>query len=388
MLRVPVPVPVVSVLSPEEVDRESGLREDWERRIAASTDLYRLYQSPLWWDHLRATQGDAALRLVVVRDAGSSAIRAVIPCESRIQRVSRRIGQRLFSVLRVPGVELLGGAPLVDPHPEILEAAVAGIWHAFPRAEVCRLKSLPTMGGLWQQITGSNRASRLFFAMCDGRPRRFYSIRLDGGIEQYLSRFTGKQRSDLRRKDRLLEEIAPGRVRLERVDTPDGVASVYRDLQVVAENDWLRRVKELPSIERLTDAARRGFLRSYVLYASTTPVAFVVGYQAHGVFHYSDVGFSHTYSRYSPGAVLLYRIIHDLCEHWPAEWLNFGIGDAEYKRRFSNVCTEDATVFLMRRTFRNRLRQAAVNGLDVVRRLRESRRSVRTPEVLARSTSS
>jgi hypothetical protein len=70
-------------------------------------------------------------------------------------------------------------------------------------------------------------------------------------------------------------------------------------------------------------------------------------------------------------------LIRDLLDHRPPRLLNFGIGDAPYKREFGNVHVEDASVLLLRKTLRTgilRRTHAAFHALvrTVGRRLREA----------------
>jgi hypothetical protein len=249
----------------------------------------------------------------------------------------------------------------------------AALWGVFPGTQIWRAKSVTTTSRLWQYLHSRRQGCPKWLMAFDGPTRPFYSIRLGECWTDYLGRFTAKQRHDLKRKERILSDAAGGRLELRRVETEEGVTLTYGDLAKVASESLLKPGRRLPPVAKLQDAARRGCLRSYVQYMDGRPVAYVIGYQGQDIFHYSDVAFSLEFVRYSPGTVLLYGVIRDLCEYQPVQWLNFGIGNAEYKRRFSNVTTEDATVFLMRPTLRNRVRIARLRLLELVRRARSSR---------------
>ena len=350
----------VSVLSPCEVDADAGVREAWERRVEASNSLYKLYQSPLWWEHVRATDGDQVLKLVVIRDAEGT-IRALAPCALTSHTSVHAVAGRVVTVLNARGVELLGSEPLADAAPEVLDALYGAVCSAIPGATICRLKSLPAHSPSWDFLTGTSQRARPFFVKTAGPKRLFYSIEMGESWTSYLARFTGKQRNDLKRKQRLLSEAAKGELQVKRISSEDLIREMYGDLKQCFDDAWQRTGKTLPSLAHLEDAARRKFLRTYLLYAGDTAIAYAIGYQSHGVFHYSDVGFSLKYIKWSPGTVLLFLITRDLADHEPVHWVNFGIGSAEYKRRFSNVTTEDSTVYVMRRTVRNRLRAVALD---------------------------
>jgi hypothetical protein len=198
-----------------------------------------------------------------------------------------------------------------------------------------------------------------------------------------MTRFNGKQRNDLQRKQRLLAEHLGTALTFRRLTTADDVRQSYSDLSIVATRARVRIGRELPDENLLVDAAERGLLRAYLMHGGETPLAYVIGYQAFGVYHYSDVAFSAESTKSSPGVVLLYHVIKDVCDHAPARWFNFGVGDAEYKRRFSNVVTEDVTMFLFPKTLTNRIRVLGLRSLNVAHQIHRSRRVV--PPVKARS---
>jgi CelD/BcsL family acetyltransferase involved in cellulose biosynthesis len=74
------------------------------------------------------------------------------------------------------------------------------------------------------------------------------------------------------------------------------------------------------------------------------------------VFHYADIGHDAELSKFSPGTVLLYRLIEDLIAHDRPQTLNFGIGVSEYKRQFATEVREETSLLILRDTLRNRLR--------------------------------
>src|SRR5207253_9536540 len=58
--------------------------------------------------------------------------------------------------------------------------------------------------------------------------------------------------------------------------------------------------------------ASQGALRSYVLEQNGRPLAFELGVQWQGCFVLEETGYDSSYSSYSPGTVLLFRILQDL----------------------------------------------------------------------------
>ena len=368
----PSPAPRVEVLGPDRVAEDATLLAEWQRRAEASRSIYRLYHSPIWWEHLRATRGADALRLVLVRESDRR-ISAIVPCELRTHRITRHVAGRHLALGQSPGFDLLASEPLADDRPEVFDAVIRGLWQAFPSLDVCRLKSLSTSTPLWRFLNGPELKSTPALVVNDGDFREFYSIHLPRGWAEYLTRFTSKQRNDLQRKQRLLSKNLGSPVTFRRLTATADVDELYGDMTLVAERARFRLGRKLPARASLLDAAARGLLRSYVLYGGNLPLAYVIGYQAFDVYHYSDVAFSDDVARLSPGTVLLFHVIQDVCEDRPAHWFNFGLGGAEYKRRFCNVTSTDATVYVLYPTYKNRLRALSLRGLNFARHLRSGR---------------
>ena len=78
----------------------------------------------------------------------------------------------------------------------------------------------------------------------------------------------------------------------------------------------------------------RGWFRAYVLYLDDEPVAFWQGQAYNGVFSTGVPGFDPAYADHRVGNYVLFKLIADLCADESIETLDYGFGDAEYKRRF------------------------------------------------------
>jgi CelD/BcsL family acetyltransferase involved in cellulose biosynthesis len=84
-------------------------------------------------------------------------------------------------------------------------------------------------------------------------------------------------------------------------------------------------------------------------------LAFSVAHQYRGVVNSQEMGYHQDFAKYSPGKVLLYLIIRDLHADGSVRLLNFGMGDAEYKRWFADIERTESSWLLLRRSLRNRL---------------------------------
>ena len=161
------PPPRAEVLTPGDVAGNATLLAEWQRRAETSPTLYRLYHSPIWWEHLRATRGADALRLVLVRESDGR-ISAIVPCELQIHRIARHVAGRDIALGQRQGIELLASEPLADNRPEVFDAVIRGMWQAFPCIDACRLKSLSTSTPFWRFLHGPELKSTAALVVNDG----------------------------------------------------------------------------------------------------------------------------------------------------------------------------------------------------------------------------
>jgi CelD/BcsL family acetyltransferase involved in cellulose biosynthesis len=190
---------------------------------------------------------------------------------------------------------------------------------------------------------------------------------------------SSKARRNIRREIRLLDEMAGGELRLSRITTPDQVEGFVASASHVSFRSWQRRVlakgvrNDQRTLRKLEDLADRSLLRSYILQVGDTPCAFAIGYQHLSTYYFIQTGFDDEFKAYSPGKILLYLFLEDLHTHDSPRTLDFGVGDATYKRRFGNCEREDLSCLILPRNVRNKIctgtHSLFTSAVDVTKRI-------------------
>ena len=86
-------------------------------------------------------------------------------------------------------------------------------------------------------------------------------------------------------------------------------------------------------------------LRCYALRAPNQTLAYVFGtVDEAGTYHFEATGFNPALRDHSPGSVLLWNVISDLFEHTPVQRIDFGFGDAVYKRIYATKQRTEANM--------------------------------------------
>jgi len=174
--------------------------------------------------------------------------------------------------------------------------------------------------------------------------------------EHTIARLSPRDRSNIRRKAKRLTTHFKGNVRLRlftREDELDEfmsgavgiIAGGYQGaLQVGLQDNALWRAM------LSADACSRR-LRCYWLEANGEPIAHETGAVYANTYHGYATAFLPKYHALSPGQMLLIRVIEDLCAVG-VRCIDWGFGDAEYKRIYGTECWVEQSVRLYGRTAR------------------------------------
>ena len=99
-------------------------------------------------------------------------------------------------------------------------------------------------------------------------------------------------------------------------------------------------------------AARLNWLNSYVIFFDDTPVAFERIYLYDNKLFCQDAAYDPKYRDYDLGTNLFIYIIEEAFKNPKKKEIDFGLGDAEYKRRFGNEYFCEKVLYLFARTNR------------------------------------
>jgi len=142
------------------------------------------------------------------------------------------------------------------------------------------------------------------------------------------------------------------------------------DAEVIARESYQRRLRvgfyEKPAVRaRVELAAREGWLRAYILYLNGAPTAFWIGSLHNKVFFSDYLGYRPDYAKYGPGIYLMMKVIDDdllNARGRVADWIDFGGGNARYKRQLGNCKREEVPVYV----FASRFKPLAYNATRAV----------------------
>jgi CelD/BcsL family acetyltransferase involved in cellulose biosynthesis len=338
---------ITTVRTVEELE---SIREQWEalQGDLVTTDI----------DHyltvLRARPNVVRPHVVLVERDGDPVALAV----ARIEEIRLSAKLAYFEVYapRVRSLTVVYGGILGDHSHETLELVLGELRAALGRgeADVLRVRQVPVDSTLYR-VAGTSIP--FVFRGHGVTPALHWRADIPGSFEEYLAERSRGIRRNIRRYGNRLLEAYGDRVSLKVYRDEADIETLFRDTAAVAEktyqaaigasfeDDELRR-----GLTRL--AMRRGWFRAYVLYLDDQPVAFWYGLGYRGVFSTDITGYDPAYGELRIGRYVMVKLIEDLCADRAIHALDYGFGDAEYKRLFGDRSWAEVDVVVYSPTVR------------------------------------
>ncbi len=339
------------------------------QNISVARTLDEVEQLRPVWKELRFGRVDAELDfyLAVLRRATA---RRPPPCG----RAPGRRPRQAMAVARVEDVPLtssVGYRTVYQPNVRsltLVHGGLAGVESsATAHALVSELRAALTGGEADLLLLPALRADSPFYAAATTQPagvlRELSSVsthrrlRLPASLDEFLQEKSAKTRESVKRYTKRLRKEHGEGLSVEILREPGDAERLFRDLDAVAAKTYQRGLgvafADTAEQRALTTLGlERGWFRAYVLYLEGAPVAFWPGYAYDRTFFIGTPGYDPAYGKYRVGQYLQAEMIDDLCRDETIDYLDYGFGDSEYKRRFGNESWEEADVLYLAPTFK------------------------------------
>jgi CelD/BcsL family acetyltransferase involved in cellulose biosynthesis len=236
-------------------------------------------------------------------------------------------------------------------------------------ADVLRFLGLPTDSPLYRAAT------TIPPWLCRDHaavPQPHWRVSVPDTLEDFLGARSRNTRQNVNRYRKRFEKEYGGRLELRRYGAglDEDLERLCADLETVAAKSYQRGLgvgftgDELQ--RRLMELGmRRGRYLAWVLDIDGTPSAFWDGTLHSGTFFIGSPGYDPAFARHRIGTWLQMRMMEDLCARGGVTALDYGMGDAQYKRSYGDECWMDAVVHVFAATprgLRANAGRTAVNG--------------------------
>ena len=308
-----------------------------------------LHQRPAW---LMYQNGEDLQRLgtIVLRRAGTA--KGYAPFLVRRRNLKSFVGEVKVFSFPLRCVQFVG-TPFFPSDSSAWDGLFARV-NEIPNVEGIFFEGLPCNSFLWNYIHQS-ATTRNMVRYVSNPPTEHFVISMPESFNAYMGKFSSQTRRKLRRVIITLEELLPGKLRLDKMTEETEVDSFVENAVRVSKTTYqwhllgmgLRDASAVKA--ELRFLARQGWARCYLLWCDQTPVAFMLCQQDESTCYQMDVGFDPEWSQYSVGTVLQLLVLQDLFAFKQPQVFDFGRGAGEHKRFFGNTCYLDADLYLLRR---------------------------------------
>jgi len=182
-------------------------------------------------------------------------------------------------------------------------------------------------------------------------PSIHWQLLLPESYDKYISSLPANIRSNVKRRAKKIQNDLGDKIEIKLYSTEEDFEKFIKDLEIIASKTYQRGlgagfVDNNENRIRFKLFIKQHCLHIYILYIDGSPEAFWYGIEYKNIFFGEATAYNSKYHNYSLGIYLLMRGIDILCQNKQIEKIDFGFGDAVYKRDYANLNWEEASVII------------------------------------------
>lgn len=353
-------------------DDESQQRAAIERTrvtAAANSPALSLYHDLEW---LLEAEDDPVL--LYERTDSSGALRWPLLVQRRPLKF--KLGEVTLAALPLTRLTSISGPYVVqggEPAAASIKDFLIAIQDRLRWPSVLNIEGVKVGEALYRVLVEDAEVARRYLVLETGPRYEHLYIQMPGDYAAFLAQLGTRSRKSLQYSQRKLAKHFNNEVVVRCASAVEDVADYVRDAIAVSKQTYqwhllgLGLRDERALTKRLEFAARKGWLRSYVLYCAGAPVAFMLGYLYRGTYYYIDVGYATTWKDWSVGSVLQLYVMEDLLNlAQPPAVFDFSTGYGPHKARFGNRSEQQVDLIVARRTWPAMLALGAYRALNTL----------------------
>jgi len=277
------------------------------------------------------------------------------------RKLSLRLGYKTLFGLTLRSLSIVYGGIIGQPSSELCAVVIDELMNVLRRreADVVFFNHLRTDSTIYKLYkTMASFWSRNHSTLAEPH----WQTNITDTVKEFYSNVPNSRKRRWRRDIKQLEKICPSEIKVVCYRQLSDIAYLS-DVACQIEKGTYKQylcsgfIRSPLNRVLLEQAARDGWLRAYVLYAGDQPCAFQFDVQYKGS-QFSEYGsFDPKWSRGSPGIVLLIKVLEELCKERDICRMDFGFGDALYKRKFGTDHWLEESVYI----YAPRLRPTLIN---------------------------
>jgi hypothetical protein len=297
---------------------------------------------------------DGQATVFVGRRAGQAILLA--PWLAQSISLPFRLGEKVLFAFHFPGVRLTQMAQ----DGVLSEADAVGLLGWLRRSDAERAVVLTDISTSTPLYAAVLKATELGYLVARNEPDTHLFHRFRDSHAAFFAELTSKYRNQLRKKEKILAERLGAAVEFRQYTRASEVQDFLDAASAINKKTYQYRMfgesvdNDATSVAQAQRAAEAGAFRSFILWHGDIPLSFVLGHQrADGTYEHRQTGYDPAWSDVAPGIVCNMMLFQRLYEGPDRPLLlDFGSGDSDYKRLFSNESRETSNPVLIPRRAR------------------------------------
>jgi CelD/BcsL family acetyltransferase involved in cellulose biosynthesis len=265
-------------------------------------------------------------------------------------RLRTKVGYKDVYAPRLSALTVVNNGLLGDDSEETCRALLAELRRSLEAgtADVLRLRNL-RLDSSFHRIATSEppRVARGYRTA----PAVHWVLDLPDSFDAFLGGLSSSTRSSVKRYERKLIREYGDRLQVRIFRDPSELDALFDHIRQIAEKTYQGGLGVAFTGDELQRSITRlsmelGWFRAWVLSLDGTPCAFWHGEAYRGVFRIGVPGFDPALGHLRVGNFVLMRMIEALCADVDVHTVDYGFGDAEYKRRFGSRSWQEEDVLI------------------------------------------
>jgi hypothetical protein len=273
---------------------------------------------------------------------------AMIVAQIEKYRLEIKLGYKILLSPKLKCLNVVYGGILGKPNSDVCHFIIRGLMKQLQSRKVCmiyfnHLKINSLIYKLSRKLPGI--LSKGYFPEIENH----FSMSVPKNIDLLYQTFVPKTRNTLRRKIKKLEREFADQIKIVTYRDEDQLQEALSVASEISRHTYqtglnVGLVNDPKTYKIMATAARHNWLRISILYIKGEPCAFQLGRQYCKTYFLGPLGFHPRWKQWNVGTFLFFKILEDLCLDSSVEIFNFGFGDAQYKRSYSNESWNEASV--------------------------------------------
>ena len=206
-------------------------------------------------------------------------------------------------------------------------------------------------------LSAAQKNPRMLFRDHIQRKNKHYLLGLPDSFEEFMKSRSANTRSNIRRTSKKLIKKYDPQLEIRTFTKEDELDEMMEAIDQVASKTYQRALgvglaSDPQGVRLAALALKKKWLRVYLLSIDGVPRAFWPGNLYQGTFHIGIPGYDPRYHADRLGYFLLVKAIEELCGFEDVKHMDFGFGDAQYKRSFATDAWDEETVFIFAPTIK------------------------------------